>query len=43
MAEKEEPKRLFVEDARVRVFIGQITAAGTGLDGLQAVKAKGLR
>jgi SNF2 family DNA or RNA helicase len=37
ITEKEEAKRLFVEDARVRIFIGQITAAGTGLDGLQAV------
>lgn len=34
---KEESKRMFREDKRIKVFIGQITAAGSAIDGLQQV------
>lgn len=35
--EKEEAKRAFIEDARVRVIVGTIGAMGEGVDGLQEV------
>lgn len=42
MAEKQKDnaKRLFIDGAEVKAFIGQITAAGTGLDGLQRVSSR---
>ena len=35
--DREETIRRFVEDPKCRVFLGNIQAAGTGVDGLQAV------
>lgn len=40
-AQKDQAKYDFINSPQVRVFIGQITAAGTGLDGLQAVCSRG--
>lgn len=34
---REEEKRKFIEDKNVRLFLGQMEAAGEGLDGLQSV------
>jgi SWI/SNF-related matrix-associated actin-dependent regulator 1 of chromatin subfamily A len=33
--QREERKNAFVNDPRCRIFVGQLTAAGTGIDGLQ--------
>jgi len=35
--QREEAKDKFINDPKCKVFIGQLTAAGTGLDGLQKV------
>ena len=35
--DREAAKKAFVENPKVKVFIGQLTAAGTGVDGLQEV------
>lgn len=39
-AQKDAVKKQFMEDDSVSVFIGQIIAAGTGLDGLQRVASR---
>ena len=37
---KEQAKQKFISDPKTRIFFGQITAAGIGLDGLQKVASK---
>lgn len=37
---KEQAKQKFIDDPKTRIFFGQITAAGIGLDGLQKVASK---
>jgi SWI/SNF-related matrix-associated actin-dependent regulator 1 of chromatin subfamily A len=37
VTEKEEAKEAFIQDPGVRIFIGQLEAAGIGIDGLQHV------
>lgn len=37
MGRREDARQAFINDANVQVFVGQLTASGTGVDGLQTV------